>query len=711
MKIPDQGFGYKVADVASPPAVGPDTFVTRGVPELGAAGLKIGGELAQGEAQDAQLQYSEEHRKRVEAESEAKVIAREAKRARAMTVHARAQNDLAAAHDQMRVGIQDGSINPDDAPKLWAEQSTKIVDEHLKGVDRANVELVRAGLVGNVGSFGRSLNEAVVSRNRHEIGARLSDYLEQMQRYAVTDLEGAKKQGLMAIDAQGPLSGLNPEQVQKARQSFTELVTFNSTSAKLNGSMNNMPALQAFLKELPNAKDLDPGKKNILESKALTMVTHLENRAAAAENRRLTQLQVAGNRLEGRIAMGIPIPDAELAAYQDKAKGTVFEEFANGLTDEQKTVAELLKKSPAQQAAFVSDMEQKLVTTGQGNPKLVQRLKQTVASTIKLVNENPVQYAMDRGGAAIEPLDLKKTDSWAENLAHRTEVVRAQYRQVGGGQGVLMPQEAATLAAILNSGTPETKKGYLEPLRRAISDDAIFKATVQQFAKDSPVTAQAAMIATKETPLTAGSLWWQQSFKPGDVASKILFGEHLLNPNKGDRAQDGKGKGFMMPEGAEERAMRQRFDDTVGEVFAGSPDTYHTQLQTTRAYYAALTADKNGGGSRELDAAAWRDSIAATIPIVKFNGRAVEAPWGMDEATFKDRVANAFPQAVKAAGLPVEMAGATGRYRLQNLTGNTYQVLQGTDVLRGPKGPVVIKVPEIPGSFRDVTGKRPAVPD
>jgi hypothetical protein len=348
MKIPDQGFGYKVADVASQPAVGPDSFVTRGVPELGAAGLKIGGELAQGEAQDAHLQYSEEHRKRVEAEGEAKVIAREAKRAQAMTVHARAQNDLAAAHDQMRVGIQDGSINPDDAPKLWTEQSTKIVDEHLKGVDRANVELVRAGLVGNVGSFGRSLNEAVVSRNRHEIGARLSDYLEQMQRYAVTDLEGAKKQGLMAIDAQGPLSGLNAEQVQKARQSFTELVTFNSTSAKLNASMNNMPALQAFLKDLPNAKDLDPGKKNILESKALTMVTHLENRALAAENRRLTQLQVAGNRLEGRIAMGIPIPDAELAAYQDRAKGTVFEEFANGLTDEQKTVAELLKKSPAQ---------------------------------------------------------------------------------------------------------------------------------------------------------------------------------------------------------------------------------------------------------------------------------------------------------------------------------------------------------------------------
>lgn len=710
MKIPDNTFGYKVADVSGAPAVGPDTFVTHGLPELGAAGLKIGGELAQGESQDAQLDYSDAHRKRVEAEGEAKLVAREAKRAEAMTVHARAQNALADAHDQLKAGIQTGTVSTDAAPKLWAETSQKIVDEHIAGVDKANTELVRAGLVNNVGTFGRSLNEAVVSRNRQEIGAKLSDYLEQMQRFAVSDLEGAKKQGLMALDAQGPLSGMNPEQVQKARQSFLELVTFNNTSARLNSSMNNMPALQQFLKELPGAQDLDPGKKNILESKALTMVTHLENRALASENRRLTQLQVAGNRLEGRIAMGIPIPDVELAGYQDKAKGTAFEEFANGLVDEQKTVAELLKKSPAEQAAFVSQREQELVTTGRGNPKIVQRLRQTVNNTIKLVNDNPVQYAMDRGGATIEPLDMQKPGSWAANLSHRADVVEAQYRQVGGGRGVLMPQESAMIGKILDSGTPETQKGYLEPLRRAVANDDVYRATVQQFAKDAPTVALAANIATKEAPLQAGSLWWKQTFQNGDTSSLMLEGRKLLNPSRADKAQDGKSKGFPMPAGPDSKTMKVRFSDTMGEVFAGAPQAYDTALQGAEEVYAGMMARK-GNFSGELDSRAWAEAIQRTTSVGKFNGTPVAMPWGMDEGTFKDRVANAFPQAVKTAGLPAEVAQATGRYTLQNLTGTRYLVRQGTEYLTGPRGRVIVNVPETPGSFRDSSGRRPAVPD
>jgi hypothetical protein len=317
---------------------------------------------------------------------------------------------------------------------------------------------------------------------------------------------------------------------------------------------------------------------------------------------------------------------------------------------------------------------------------------------------------MDLGGASIEPLDLQKPDSWAQNLAHRSDVIEAQYRQVGGGRGVLMPQEAATLGKILDTGTPETQKSYLEPLRRAVGNDAVYRATIQQFAKDAPTVAFAATIATKEAPLTAGSLFWKQTFENGDTSSLMLEGRRLLNPSRGEKSQDGKPAAKIMPSGADAKAMRTRFADTVGEVYAGAPQAYDLALQGAEEVYAGLLARK-GNFSGEFDSRAWVEAIQRTTSVGKFNGSPVSMPWGMDEGSFKDRVANAFPQAVKAAGLPVEMAGATGRYRLQNLTGNTYQVLQGTDVLRGPKGPVVIKVPEIPGSFRDATGKRPTVPD
>jgi hypothetical protein len=93
-------------------------------------------------------------------------------------------------------------------------QSAKIVDEHLKTVDRSNVELVRAGLEGNVGTFGRSINQAIVTKNRSDIGAKLFDYLEQMQRFGVSDLPAAKKQGGDGDRRAGPLAGYNPEQVR-----------------------------------------------------------------------------------------------------------------------------------------------------------------------------------------------------------------------------------------------------------------------------------------------------------------------------------------------------------------------------------------------------------------------------------------------------------------------------------------------------------------
>jgi hypothetical protein len=145
--------------------------------------------------------------------------------------------------------------------------------------------------------------------------------------------------------------------------------------------------------------------------------------------------------------------------------------------------------------------------------------------------------------------------------------------------------------------------------------------------------------------------------------------------------------------------MDQRYADAVGEVFAGAPDAYRTQLQAARAFYAATLSDK-GDYSGELDSRAWARSIEATLPVAKFNGVAVAVPWGMDEATFKNRVANAFPQALKAAGLPAEMSQAAGRYTLQNLTGTKYLVRQGTEYLTGPKGRVVLEVPDLPSTYQ-----------
>lgn len=698
MKIDGGGFGFKTPGEVAGPNPPAQAFVTQGVPELGAQGLKIAGELAQSEQQDAQIQYSETHRQRVEAEAEAKLVAKEAKRAEAMTIHAKAQNALADAHDQLANGVRDGTVGVDAAPKLWQEISTKIVDDHLKAVDKSNVELVRAGLAGNVGAFGRSINEGIVVKNRHEIGAKLNDYLEEMQRLAITDLGTAKAQGVTAIASQAPLAGYNAEQVSKMRHAFIENATFNVVNDQLIKAKNDRGALDQFVKRLPEMQDLDSGKRNVLLNQAQSQLMHLDNKAAAAESRRLNTLARVGNQLEQRIAMGVPMNPKDLDAYQTAAKGTPFEEVASGLVDEQRQVTELLKKTPAEQAAYVSVLEQKLVTTGEGNPRIVKRLQQTVGNTIKMLDQNPLQYAMDRGGAQIEPLDPAKPDSWQENLQHRAAVLDSQARSVGGSRGALFPQEAAQLAHVMATGTPEQKKAYLEPLRRGLGNDQVFRATVQQFAKDSPVTALAASISAKEQPLTVGTVF-KESYQPGDTSALMLRGEHLLNPPKSTKQQDGKSKGFPMPQGDGDKAMRMRFADTVGEVFADNEPAYDAQLQGARAVYAAL-GEQKGDFSGEFDSRRWAESINRSMPVGKFNGRSVMMPWGMAEDRFKDQVRAELPAALKAAGLPVEMANATGRYTLQNETGATYFVRQGTEYLTGPRGRVIVRVPEQPSTWK-----------
>jgi hypothetical protein len=59
MKINVGDFGYKVPDGTTGAQAGAASFVQPGLKELGAAGMKVGAELAQGDQLDAQIKYRE----------------------------------------------------------------------------------------------------------------------------------------------------------------------------------------------------------------------------------------------------------------------------------------------------------------------------------------------------------------------------------------------------------------------------------------------------------------------------------------------------------------------------------------------------------------------------------------------------------------------------------------------------------------------------
>jgi hypothetical protein len=106
MKIPVGDFGFQAPGSYLRPDIPLGPQPGAALSEIGATGQKISRELGQEEALQAHQQYTEAHRQRLENEQ----LAREAKRAEAMTIHARAQNALADAHDQLVNGITDGSV-------------------------------------------------------------------------------------------------------------------------------------------------------------------------------------------------------------------------------------------------------------------------------------------------------------------------------------------------------------------------------------------------------------------------------------------------------------------------------------------------------------------------------------------------------------------------------------------------------------------------
>ena len=678
MKIDASGFGFRVPQDGGRVDVPAQAFVQQGLTDLGAAGQKIAAEVSQSEQQDAQIAAAEEHRKRLEAEAETKQLAREAKRAEAMTVSARAQNSLADEHDRIYNGVRDGTIGVDAAPKLWQESSAKIVDEHLKTVDRANEELVRSSLVRDVGRFGRNINAGVTARNREQIGASLNDTLEELQRLAVTDLATAKKQGVMAIESQGPLAGYNAEQVSKMRHAFIEGATFNTVNTMLIKAKDNRAALDRFVKALPEMPDLDPTKRNVLLNQATSQIQHLENKAIAAENRRVAKLGIEGRKIETAIASGINVEPATLVNFEQAAKGTPYEEYATGLIEEQRAVSTILAKPPIEQVNFLNE-QHRLMLDGKVKPSVYARLERTVKGTVKMLGDAPLQYAAVRGGAQIEPLDVMKPESWTANLAHRTEVLTGQNLQTKGASGMagLLPQEAQALTGYLKTAQPKDQARMFGQLWQGFGSSAVYRATMQQIAKDDPVLAKSGIMAARG--------FENDQHRP--VAEMMLAGERILRQDKKEDGEPGKGKIWPMPKGEE---MEREFSAFAKGAYLDEK-VRNVDFQGARALYAKMAVDA-GDDSGVLNAKRWKSAMElSTGGVEKWQGRAIVMPYRMNYGDFKDGLRARIDAAVDSGAVDKTTAGRLYGLPLENAGDGKYVFRAGDSLVVDANGrPVVV---------------------
>ena len=324
----------------------------------------------------------------------------------------------------------------------------------------------------------------------------------------------------------------------------------------------------------------------------------------------------------------------------------------------------------------------------------------TVLKAIDQVNAtrqaDPMAYAQATKIGDAKPLNFNDQAAFGAELAKRTGVASTMQQNYATPYALLTKAEATTLNQGFERMTTQQRLGYLNTIKSSISDPTAYRAVMQQIAPDSPVTAMAGMILSKQNPIVVPHTFSaDQVYHQQDVAGLMLEGEALINPNKLDKSENGKGKTFPMPK---EQDIRDQFNNVVGKAFSADPNGAAFAYQAVKAYYAGKAA-REGDVSGQTNAGILKEAINAVIGgVTDVNGKGeVVRPWGMSDERFRNGAQAAFNKAIDAAGYKGSQIDVWGAYGLQSAGDSKYLVRSGTGYLTDKQGkPIVLDLTEAP---------------
>gem|GEM_PF-4747896 len=651
MKIPVGEFGYRPAQLARdgnrPPV---QAFVQDGLTVLGKSGLAVSTDALESAA-----------------------------KAKAIEAHAGMQNDALELTSTLEKQLQAQEITRDQVPELLTKGLEEIKKKRLEGVAPGLQEHVSAGFVGIEGQVKRAAEKAIELNLKQERIGAISNTLEDFHRLALTDPQKAIRQAEMVLDTEGP-GVLGADKVAAAKQAFREKASYSYLSKQILDNRDSIQGLKGVLGRINSEEfaNLDPDKRNMLVSHAETMIDRNEARALAAENRRLAQIERGIKQVTQTALLGYPVDAGSLDALTRAAKGTAYEQDVAGLRTQIDYVRRFTQASPVQMEAELNRLDVEMhKPDARVTPELIgmrEKLGQLYANTKKILNENPMGYAVSRGQADIQPMDISNPDSLKSQVQARAEVAYGLQRQYGAPLKILFPEEAQQLSAILRKAPVDQKVALLGILDQSIGDKNVYNATLSQIAPDSPVTALAGVHAGR------GRM---------QVTNLMLRGESILRPVKSEDGTPDKGKLWPMPP---EKDLRDSFARYERDAFAGHPQARSAYYQAALAIYAAKSADA-GDSSGELNSDRWDQSIRlATGGIEKWNGRYTVMPYGMERGAFKDGLYSRIDQIAKSGRLADGVTGSKLRdLPLEPIRDGQYVFRAGDGVLVGKDGkPIII---------------------
>jgi hypothetical protein len=304
-------------------------------------------------------------------------------------------------------------------------------------------------------------------------------------------------------------------------------------------------------------------------------------------------------------------------------------------------------------------------------------------------NQDPVAYAISNGIGGAKPIDFQDQKAFISELNKRQGIASTMQSTYGTQYAILSKDEASLLQKSFDGMTTNQKTGYLSSIYSALNSPGAYRSVMGQVASDSPVTAMAGVILSKQSSVVMSHMFSDDVYQAKDVAGLILEGEALINPTKSAKNEDGKGRHFPMPK---EQDIRDQFNSVVGRAFSGDPRGADFAYQAVKSYYAGR-ASREGDISGNTNSGILKESINAVIGGVSdINGKGeVVRPWGMSETLFRNAVKTAFDSAIKANNYTGTQFDNYGIYGLQSAGDSKYLLRTGTGTLTDRQGnPIVI---------------------
>lgn len=317
-------------------------------------------------------------------------------------------------------------------------------------------------------------------------------------------------------------------------------------------------------------------------------------------------------------------------------------------------------------------------------------LVQAAGAVLTQRAEDPVAFAIEHKLVNAQPLNFQDADAMGAELKNRVGVAQTMNQQYGTRYTLLTKQEATQMTTMLGGMTAPEKAQFLSTVRSNLPDPTAYQSIMATLRPDSPVTATAGslMAVGGKVKLGRDGMFSDAPRMSADqVAQRVLIGEDLLNPAKGDKASDGKPK-FPMPP---ESDLRGAWASYTGTAYASAPDTEAASYQAFRAFYAAETAAAGRYDGTFHKEVAERAAAAVTGGVVDVNDSTIVLPWGLPETYVRDQLRWGWERQAKAAGLgsvPFESIS------LQTIGDGVYAVTAGTGPVRGKDGqPMLLRVP------------------